>query len=665
MAALSKLASKALARMRSATFTNGTSVHKRLRRFISNPELLDDLPPEVLRALADGDVSVSLKLPKEPSSPGGWEIPAAATAAAAAGVIGGGAVARDAGNRQRATAGPESLSDGLDGAPQSDLTPEPVAETQSAPSRQQLMNQPPESIGGEIMPEGFESLPFDQMHPAYQKYINSLPENSPERKAAREKRQDAADARMDDFQEGMDIATNAEMSREELARLRDGGNVWGPRPDAPLPPGVTRGPNHGTLSVKPSAENGWRSYAKPGVDYDPEEHDGTGMNDAEMQKWIESRGPGSDLQRRYDPRGYEAFDNERSLRAREASASDWNERHHGEEQDSYWVENGMLPTQYQTSGTRLVRDPVTGEAVNVPVNEPMASTPLKRYTLTEQGREASTGVSATQASESGLVGNRRLDGMDRASIDRKLVGLSRRIARQTGRPPSEVLAELRENANVYQDPQTGAIGVRASDAARMSILDAREEELARRKETVQNYNTRFRSRGPVAGREAARALTMLNSGTLSPEAARAAEYLINPLAASVDKEEAKRESVKDMLDPFKERALEQADDAANPMKAGRKQVMSKDFTSPQAQAWLREEGAQFDTRPWWMGGGLGPDDASNFSLHLQTKYGLSPEEAGMAARIGLKHRSWAPGSWLDTGTPAGGASAAPGSNGGW
>lgn len=562
----------------------------------------------------------------------------------------------------RQPSGPDSLADGLDGAPQSDVTPEPVAGTQSTPSRQQLLNQPPESIGGEIMPEGFESLPFDQMHPAYQDYINSLPENSPERKAARERRHVEADAGMANFQEGMDIATNAPMSREELARLRNGGNVWGPRPGAPLPPGVTRGPNHGTLSVKPSAENGWRSYAKPGVDYDPEEHDGTGMNDKEMQEWLESRGPGSDAQWQYDPRGAQAFDNERSLRAREGNARDWNDRHHGEEQNSYWVEDGMLPTQYQTSGTRLARDPVTGEAVNVPVNEPMASTPLKRYTLTADGREANAGSRIGETMESGTVGqgktSRGLDQRESDSLRLKVGALAARIAAQTGRDIAEVRQELMEGGNVYQDPQTGVVSLRNSAAGVDSIRQAQNQQRARRKETVENYNTQFRSRGPVAGREAARALTMLNSGTLSPEAARAAEYLINPQAAIVDRERAKLETAENILDPLKKRVLDQAENAANPMKAGREQVGNGDFTSPQAQAWLREEAAPFDTRPWWMGGGIGPDDVKNFSQHLQTEYGLSPVQADRAARIALNHRSW-----QGTGSPADGPLAAPSASG--
>lgn len=383
----------------------------------------------------------------------------------------------------RQPAGPESLADGLDGAPQSDLTPEPVAGTQSVPGREQLQNQSAGANEGG-MPEGFESLPFDQMPQAYQDYINSLPENSPERKAARKKRQDAADARMDDFQEGMDIATKAEMSREELARLRDGGNVWGPRPGAPLPQEVTRGPDHGTLSVKPSAANGWRSYAKPGLDYNPEEHDGTGMNDIEMQDWIYRDGPGSDLHRRYDPRGYEAWDRERSLRAMDRHIDNWNNQHHVEGVDSYWSEDGFLPSMPQQGGTRLVRDPATGEAIRVPVNQPMESAKLKRYTLTEDGRRASAGVSAKEAYETGRVGNIQLDAMDKAGIDRRLNGLASRIAAQTGRPSREVYAELKENGTVYQNPRTGRLGVRPSTDATRSVRDAQNKELADRRRRV-------------------------------------------------------------------------------------------------------------------------------------------------------------------------------------
>lgn len=432
-------------------------------------------------------------------------------------------------------AGPESLSDGLDGAPQSDLTPEPVAGT---PSREQLPDQAAGANEGG-MPEGFENLPFDQMPQAYQDHINGLPENSPERKAARKKRQDATDARMDNFQEGMDIATNAPMSREELARLRDGGNVWGPRPGAPMPQEVTRGPDHGTLLVKPSAANGWRSYAKPGLDYDPEELKGTGMNDIAMQDWLYKDGPGSRRHRELDPIGHDAWDRERSLRAMERHIDDWNNRHHVEGVDSYWSEDGFLPTMPQQGGIRLVRDPATGEAIRIPVNQPMESAKLKRYTLTEEGRRASAGVSVKEAYETGRVGNIELDAMDRAGINRRLKGLANRIAAQTGRPVGEVYAELNENGTVYQNPRTGRLGVRPSDAATLSAREAQDQRIADRKRRVA-------SQAMLAGanprKNAVNAFDMLGNPDLTQEQRDTLERALDPRSREVQVAEAEQET---------------------------------------------------------------------------------------------------------------------------
>ena len=78
-----------------------------------------------------------------------------------------------------------SLADGLDGAPQDDITPEPVA-GEASPSRQ-------------AMPSDTPLAPPEVMTEADIDYVNSLPQNSPEAMARKRKRWAKSDADMVDF----------------------------------------------------------------------------------------------------------------------------------------------------------------------------------------------------------------------------------------------------------------------------------------------------------------------------------------------------------------------------------------------------------------------------------------------------------------------------------
>ena len=129
---------------------------KLLQRFVDDPNALLELPDEVLARLARGDVSAVAAASQFKSLPGRtagqWKVPdgslyspeavqlgVGSAVAAGVGALAGGGIASSPESR------PEDLSDGLAGAPQEDIAPEPVAgqpASQPQPAAEQPSDQP-------------------------------------------------------------------------------------------------------------------------------------------------------------------------------------------------------------------------------------------------------------------------------------------------------------------------------------------------------------------------------------------------------------------------------------------------------------------------------------------------------------------------------------------
>jgi hypothetical protein len=96
-----------------------------------------------------------------------------------------------------AMSGAEVLADGLTGAPQDDIAPEPMAKA--------------------------AKLPPGTMTQADIDYVNSLPQNSPEAMARKQRRWEESDGDMADLESRLRSATGADATEAELEALRNGG----------------------------------------------------------------------------------------------------------------------------------------------------------------------------------------------------------------------------------------------------------------------------------------------------------------------------------------------------------------------------------------------------------------------------------------------------------
>jgi hypothetical protein len=202
---------------------------KALQKFLDDPEAFTALPEQVIERLARGDVSAVADAARFTSFPGRtagqWVPPeggiyspeAMALGAGTAGAVGVGIAAGGAVANPKPSS-PADLSDGLTGAPQDDITPEPVAgEARPSPQAAPL---PPSR---QARPGDTPLAPPEVMTQADIDYVNSLPQNSPEAMLRKAKRWDKSDRRMEDFEYRLREQLGADISEAELESLRNGG----------------------------------------------------------------------------------------------------------------------------------------------------------------------------------------------------------------------------------------------------------------------------------------------------------------------------------------------------------------------------------------------------------------------------------------------------------
>ncbi|NBT73673.1 MAG: hypothetical protein EBT14_05760, partial [Betaproteobacteria bacterium] len=175
------------------------SVRKVAAAIMNSPETLAKLPRAMRDKLSSGDPQAIAEVVAYVSG----------TAAAGVGVVGG---------AMNAASSPADLSDGLAGAPQEDITPEPVAG--EAPPIPQPSPLPPSR---KARPSDTPLAPPEVMSQADIDYVNSLPQNSPEAMLRKAERWDESDRRMEDLESRLRERLGTDISEAELASLQAGG----------------------------------------------------------------------------------------------------------------------------------------------------------------------------------------------------------------------------------------------------------------------------------------------------------------------------------------------------------------------------------------------------------------------------------------------------------
>jgi len=175
------------------------SVRRVAAAIMNSPETLAKLPRAMRDKLSSGDPQAIAEVVAYVSG----------TAAAGVGVVGG---------AMNAASSPADLSDGLAGAPQEDITPEPVAG--EAPPIPQPSPPPPSR---KARPSDTPLAPPEVMSQADIDYVNSLPQNSPEAMLRKAKRWDESDRRMEDLESRLRERLGTDISEAELASLQAGG----------------------------------------------------------------------------------------------------------------------------------------------------------------------------------------------------------------------------------------------------------------------------------------------------------------------------------------------------------------------------------------------------------------------------------------------------------
>jgi len=262
-------------------FLKGNNVppatRRSLQRYIDDPSLLDQLPPGVITQINKGDISALQALVNTSSLPPVSKPAAvgAGVAATAAGVIGGGMAARDAGNRERAREMGTADIDPLESAPQTDITPEPMAgEQPPAP----LPYQDEVDRARKWSEERGVPFGYEDAEAVRQRMVEV--ENNPQYQKE--------DAALDDFERAYDIASGADMSREELNRLRSNPNEvplgWEKKSGLPF-------------SDDPKKQAAWLSGHPAGLEKD----------DPRWQKFVYEHGKGSARHKKYEPEEWEEW----------------------------------------------------------------------------------------------------------------------------------------------------------------------------------------------------------------------------------------------------------------------------------------------------------------------------------------------------------------------
>ena len=475
-----------------------------------------------------------------------------------------------------AMSGAESLADGLAGAPDTEITPEPQAR----------------DLPKQVPPEVMTQADID--------YVNSLPQNSPEARAARAKRQAEADLSMERFENRLREQTGAAQSEAEMAMLRNGG----------VPPSFDPG-SLGDDERLPSVSSARpQSYSNPNT-FDPNQTSNPrqSFRDFERAEDMRRRGAGvpveAQRERDFASGQYGDFDERLADQSRFARAAQFDPNGEFGPNDFQRRYNPQATAEWNQRMQEKIRQ--------------QARSDMAKYEAMQESDRA-TPLASSQFSDT--VTNLFEAKAERADLERRV----KNYARQNGLSYDDALSALQAEPNspflalnkTLPGDRYSGLERKSGQRKRLAAQVDRRDEQALRRERIATRH--------LLGISQPQANAFL---MLSPEDRnRAVNYITNPMAARIDLASAQREGPQ--FDPLQQNAMTMQQNAA--YSSGYTNAEKRD---PNEGAWLWEN-KPGDAREWEdlreeIVGNEAPGSPgyTGAMAYFNQKYGASPPaEAG-------------------------------------
>lgn len=592
------------------------SVKRVAAAIMNSPETLAKLPKAMQKKLASGNPQEIAEVVAYVAGP----------AAAGAAVVGG---------VMNAGSSPADLSDGLTGAPQDEITPEPVAGEGSTPAVQPPAQQrpagPPQWDGEmskeqvvELLDQFDQSLPadpslraeYESLYPPngtqegyekrarYQAYINSLPQNSPEAMARKRKRWAESDAKMVDFANRLGLPGVA-------AQLQEFDRQAGLYP----------------TQASPSPAGGYQSDLPPGLDPN---NPRWGGDPARVQQLMDANpeaffGPG-ELTPEQEQQKKRLLSNRKSY---------YDQRYYAQTPD------GKPVFQPKQEEFRVPYDPGKMPQATVPEtgNEELGVPPLDRFEYTDEARRMRDGEATASVMAGGSEMNLSLS--EQRQAQQLIRARAVRIARERGEDPAKVAEELMASSRLYRDPATGRLGLANGDDTFYKNRKRETDDYALRRERVKQRGLMGLSPSQSAlSNNVVEARRILGDPDASDEERLAAKYWLSPQSFMVDYAAAQNPSQSSSAEELikmqiAQQAAQQQAREGDPVGAGISDAKESKF-SKQAMDWIEDEAAAFDED--WLG--FTRESERRFAEYLKETYGFTQDQAEEAARRGANSRRW-------------------------
>lgn len=471
------------------------SVERVAAAIMNSPETLAKLPKAMRDKLSSGDPQAIAEVVAYVSG----------TSAAGVGVVGG---------VMNAASSPADLSDGLAGAPQDEISPEPVAGEAVTP----------EPVAGESSPPSAEPSPapstrdddllrqfdaalptnprlreqYEALYPPrgtpegdsarsrYQAHVNSLPQNSPEAMARKRKQWAEQDSRMADFDARMQAAMSG---GQVLAPDTSGGRTMSGLPASRDPSNPRWGGDEDRVRELMAAN--------------PDAFLGPGELTEEQEK-----------QKRF------MLDNRKSY---------YDQRYNARTPD------GKPVFQPKQKEFRVPYDPSKMPQDTIPGtgNAELGVPALDRFEYTDDARRMRAGEDTASVMAGGSEMNLSLS--EQRQAQQLIRARAVRIARERGEDPAKVAEELMASSRLYRDPATGRLGLDNGD----------DTFYKNRKREIDDYNLRrerVKQRGLMGllpsqsaiSNNVVEARRILGDPDATDEERLAAKYWLSPAAAAID-----------------------------------------------------------------------------------------------------------------------------------
>lgn len=461
------------------------SVKRVAAAIMNSPETLAKLPKAMRDKLSSGDPQAIAEVVAYVSG----------TSAVGVGVVGG---------IMNAASSPADLSDGLAGAPQDDITPEPVAGESSPPPAEP--SPAPSTRDDDLLRQFDAALPtnprlreqYEALYPPrgtpegdsarsrYQEHINSLPQNSPEAMARKRKQWAEQDSRMADFDARMQAAMSG---GQVLASDTPGGRTMSGLPASRDPSNPRWGGDEDRVRELMAANPG--AFLGPGELTEEQEKDKRFMLDNRKSY--------------YDQRYYARTPDGKPVF--QPKQKEW-----------------RVP--YDPSKMPQDTIPGTGNAeLGVPAYD--------KFEYTDAARQMRAGEDTASVMAGGSEMNLSLS--EQRQAKQLIRARAVRIARERGEDPAKVAEELMASSRLYRDPATGRLGLDNGD----------DTFYKNRKRETDDYNLRrerVRQRGLMGLLPSQSALSnnvvearrILGDPDATDEERLAAKYWLSPETAAIE-----------------------------------------------------------------------------------------------------------------------------------